>query len=55
MATKDFSFRIDDDLLRKLHYVAKYNDRSVNRELTRLVRLHIAKFEQEHGEIQGDL
>ena len=49
MTTKNFSLRLDSDLLRN------YNDRSVNRELTRLVRLHIAKFEQEHGEIQGDL
>lgn len=54
MATRDFSLRIEDDLLRKLRYVAKYEDRSANGEILRLIRKHIAEFEKEHGEIMPD-
>ena len=51
---KDFSLRIEEDLLRKLHYVAEYHDRSVNRELLRLARYHVEKFEQAHGKVPED-
>lgn len=51
MSIKDFSLRIENEQLDKLHYIAAYNDRSVNRELLRLVRLHIECFENEHGPI----
>ena len=53
MATKDFSLRIDEELLAKLHYIADYNDRSVNRELLRLIRSHVAGFEAAHGAIES--
>jgi len=52
MKIKDFSLRIDDDQLKKLHYVAAFNDRSVNRELLRLIRHHIDMFEKEQGKIE---
>lgn len=48
---KDFSLRIDDELLQKLHYVAKYEDRSANKEILRLIRRHVAEFEAAHGPI----
>ena len=48
MKTKDFSLRIDESLLRKLQYVAKYNDRSINGELLNLIRKHIDNFELKH-------
>lgn len=51
MKVKDFSLRIDEDQIRKLHYIADYSDRSVNRELLRLIREHIRTFEEEHGSI----
>lgn len=54
MEMKDFSLRIDEELLRKLHYVAEYHDRSVNRELLRLARYHVEKFEQAHGKVPDD-
>lgn len=44
MKVKDFSLRIDEEQLQKLHYIAGYNDRSVNRELLRLIREHIIAF-----------
>lgn len=48
---KNISFRIEEDLLLKLHYVAKYEDRSANGEILSLVRKRIKEFEQEHGAI----
>ena len=51
MKTKDFSLRIEEAQLKKLHDIAAYNDRSVNRELLRLVRTHIEDFEKLHGKI----
>lgn len=51
MKPKDFSLRIDEELLKKLHYIADYSDRSVNRELLRVIRGHVEAFEMEHGKI----
>lgn len=47
-----YTLRIDPDLLEKLGYIAEYEGRTKNKELERLVKLHIAKFEQEHGKIE---
>jgi predicted transcriptional regulator len=52
MQIRDFSLRIEDELLKKLHYIADFEDRSVNRELLRLIRKHITDFEAEHGKIE---
>ena len=54
MKIRDFSLRIEDNLLKKLHYIADFEDRSVNRELLRLIRKHVEIFETEHGEIKID-
>lgn len=48
---KHLSLRIDEDLLRQFDYVAKYDDRSMNWMLLRLIRECISKFEEEHGKI----
>lgn len=52
MKPKDFSLRVEPELLKKVHYIASYNDRSVNRELLRLIRAYVSDFEKEHGEIE---
>ena len=44
MAETSFIVRIDANLLHKLDYIAKYDDRSRNAEVTRLIRMHVAKF-----------
>lgn len=49
-----FTIRVNDEILKKFHYVAKYNARSANKELEVLMKRHIAKFEKEHGEITCD-
>lgn len=48
---KHLSLRIDADLLRQFDYVAKYDDRSMNWLLLKLVKTCIADFEREHGAI----
>jgi hypothetical protein len=54
------SLRIEQDLLRKFDYVAKYDDRSMNWLLLSLVRKCIGDFEETHvksdsrtGSVQG--
>lgn len=48
---KHLSLRIDEDLLRKFDYVAKYDDRSMNWYLLHLIKDEIARFEEKHGPI----
>lgn len=47
-----FTLRIDAELLKKFHYVAKYSSRSANREIEILIKRHIAEFERQHGQIE---
>lgn len=46
-----YTLRINRITLDKLEYIAKFNGRSKNREIERLIRRHIADFEKEHGRI----
>ena len=55
MAIKSLSIRIDEDILDKLHVVADYEGRSVNSHVLVLIRESIKAFEQENGEITGDI
>ena len=48
---KHLSLRIDEELLRRFEYVAKYDDRSMNWLLLSLVRECIQRFEEAHGSI----
>lgn len=48
---KHLSLRIDEELLRRFDYVAKYDDRSMNWLLLSLVRKCIDEFEEKHGKI----
>lgn len=49
---KHISIRIDDDLLRKLHYVSKYEDRSASGQIMFLINSCIREFEEKHGKIE---
>ena len=49
MGETTFIVRIDAKTLRKLDYIAKYDDRSRNAEVNRLIRKHIAAYEKENG------
>ncbi len=48
---KHLSLRIDEELLRRFDYVARYDDRSMNRLLLRMIRQCVEDFEKEHGPI----
>ena len=47
---KHLSLRIDEDLLRKFEYVAKYDDRSMNWYLLHLIKNEIADFEEKFAD-----
>lgn len=55
MAIKSVSIRIEEEMLRKLAFVADYEGRSVNSHILVLVRDDIRAFEQRHGKIEGDI
>ncbi len=49
---KHLSLRIEEGLLRKFDYVARYDERSMNWLLNSLIRKCIEAFEKEHGPIE---
>ena len=55
MPVKSVSIRIEDEMLKKLSYVADYEGRSINSHILVLIRDSIRSFEEEHGEIQGSI
>ena len=55
MAIKSVSMRMEEEMLRKLGYVADYEGRSVNSHVLELIRDSIKNFEREHGEISGSI
>lgn len=55
MAVKSVSIRIEDEMLKKLTYVADYEGRSINSHILVLIRESIKAFEEKHGSIQGDI
>lgn len=52
MPIKNFSIRIDDKMLDKLHVIADYEGRSANSEVLIIIRNEIERFEAKHGEIE---
>ena len=53
MAVKSVSIRIEEEMLRKIGYVADYEGRSVNSHILVLVRENIKAFEEKFGPIEG--
>lgn len=53
MSIKSVSIRIEEEMPKKLEYVADYEGRSVNSHILVLIRESIRTFEQKHGEIDG--
>ena len=49
MAVKSVSIRIEEEMLRKLSFVADYEGRSVNSHVLSLIRENIRTFEKTHG------
>lgn len=48
---KHISIRIDEEVLRKFHYVARYEDRSASGQIMYLINNCIREFEAKHGKI----
>ena len=55
MTVKSVSIRIEEEMLKKIGYIADYEGRSVNSHVLVLIRENIAKFEEEHGAIDGTI
>ncbi len=55
MATKSVSIRFEEEMLKKIGYIADYEGRSVNSEVLCLVRDRILAFEKENGKIDGEI
>ena len=55
MAVRSLSIRIEDEMLEKLGFVAKYEGRSANSHILVLIRDCIKRHEAEHGAIEGDV
>ena len=53
MAIKNVSIRIEEEMLKKIGFVADYEGRSINSHILVLVRENINAFEAEHGKIGG--
>ena len=55
MAVKSVSIRIEEEMLKKIAYIADYEGRSVNSHILVLVRNAIKAFESENGTIDGGI
>ena len=51
MAIKSVSIRIEEEMLKKIGYVAEYEGRSGSGQIMYLIRKCIADYEREHGAI----
>lgn len=51
---KHISIRIDEDTLKKFHYIANYEDRSASRQIMFLINHCIREFEEKHGRIDPE-
>ena len=55
MAVKSVSIRIEEEMLKKIGYVADYEGRSVNSHILVLIRENIRAFEASNGAIGDEL
>lgn len=47
-----YTLRIEDETLEKLRYIADDNFRTVNKELEKIIKIHIAQYEERNGKIE---
>lgn len=55
MAVKSVSIRIEEEMLKRIGYVADFEGRSVNSHILVLIRESIDAFEKKYGKIEGDI
>lgn len=51
---KQYAFRCDDTLIKKLEYIAQQNTRNRNQEMKHIIKQYIDVYEIQHGEIKLD-
>lgn len=47
-----YPLRIEQEYLDKLGKIAEKNERSINQELTYIIKRHIENYEKEHGKVK---
>lgn len=55
MAVKSVSIRIEEEMLKKIAYVADFEGRSINSHILVLIRKNIESFEAGYGKIEGTI
>lgn len=55
MAIKSVSIRIEEEMLKKIGYVADFEGRSINSHILVLIRDSIREFEAANGRIEGEI
>jgi hypothetical protein len=55
VSVKSVSIRMEEEMLKKLSFVAEYEGRSLNSHVLVLIRENIRAFEAQNGSITGDL
>ena len=55
MGVRSVSIRIEEEMLKKIGFVADYEGRSVNSHILVLIRENIKAFEETHGKIEGEI
>ena len=49
---KAYPLRIDNELMDKTKKIAELEDRPVNKQIERIIRIFVEEYEKEHGEIK---
>lgn len=52
---KNFTLRVEDELLEKFHYICKFQRRSANQQLLMMIEHRVKLFEQRYGPITLEL
>jgi len=52
---KSFTIRVDATTLERFRYIAKYEDRTLSKQIRFLIHKCIRDFEAEHGKIEIEL
>ena len=55
MAVKSVSIRIEEEMLRRIGYIADFEGRSINSHILVLIRENIEAFEKKYGKIESDI
>ena len=54
MPRKQYTLRIEADLMERFHFACAYVDRSANKQLIQLVKGYISSYEKAHGKIDPE-